>query len=416
MKIVVQKYGGSSVSNVEKIKLIAQKVVATKKEGYGVVVVVSAMGNTTDDLLKMVKSVSPDPPRREIDMLLSVGERICMTLLSTAIAELGEKAISLTGSQCGIITNDVHNNARIIDVRPFRVQDELTKGNIVIVAGYQGTSYKREITTLGRGGSDTTAVALAAALGAAHCDIYSDVAGIYTADPNVVPNARLLENISHIEMQELSKMGARVLNQQAVEFARSNKIAIYARQSLGNGNGTKIHRIDGTIEHALHILGSHGVVGVAGRKKMMLISFDTLPSGANRTGALLRLLNGYEMVAAVSFPRVNRTDIVISLENVTDTAAVGAKVRKTFPGTVTVSTRLGTAAVVGLGVGCSPAAMIAVHETMHKHNIALHMSFSARESISVVIPERKVEDTMRALHETFLENKIVSEKSRNCSN
>ena len=227
--IVVQKYGGSSVADPEKIRAVAERIMRTRAAGYDVCVVVSAMGDTTDDLLARAKQLSANPARRELDMLLSAGERISMALLSIAIRELGGDAISFTGSQSGIITNDRHSDARIIEVRPFRVQDELSRGKIVVVAGYQGVSYKKEVTTLGRGGSDTTAVAMAAALGAQWCEICSDVDGVYSADPRVVPAARRIGELSYEETQEMAEAGARVLNAQAVEFAKEKNIAIYAR-------------------------------------------------------------------------------------------------------------------------------------------------------------------------------------------
>src|SRR5512138_3974562 len=234
MPVVVQKYGGSSVADVEKIRKVAARIAATRRAGKDVCVVVSAMGDTTDELLALAKKVSAAPPRRELDMLLTAGERISMALLSMALNDLAVPAISFTGSQSGIITNDSHASARIVEVRPYRVQDELGRGKVVIVAGYQGVSYRREVTTLGRGGSDTTAVALAAALGA-DCEIYSDVAGVFTADPRVVPGARRLAEIGYEEMQELAEAGARVLNAQAVEFAKESGIAIYARATRGGG-------------------------------------------------------------------------------------------------------------------------------------------------------------------------------------
>jgi aspartate kinase len=236
----VQKYGGSSVSDVGRIRRVAERVVATRELGTQVVVVVSAMGKTTDELLALARQIAPAPPRRELDMLLTCGERISMALLSMAINELGYEAISFTGSQCGILTNDRHSGARIIEVRPVRVQDELERGRVVIVAGYQGVSYKREITTLGRGGSDTTAVALAAALGAEHREICSDVDGVYSADPNVVDSARLLDAISHDEMEELAAHGACVLHPAAVEFARTSGIALYARATARAAGGTRV--------------------------------------------------------------------------------------------------------------------------------------------------------------------------------
>ena len=233
MSIIVQKYGGSSVADVGKLRYVAERVMQTARRGHQVVVVVSAMGDTTDELLAMAKQVSPNPERRELDMLLSAGERISMALLSLAIRELGGDAISFTGSQSGIITNDRHVDARIIEVRPFRVQDELARGRIVVVAGYQGVSYKREVTTLGRGGSDTTAVAMAAALDAEYCEICSDVDGVYSADPRVVPAARRIDTLSYEETQEMAEAGAKVLNAQAVEFAKEKGIAIYARATQG---------------------------------------------------------------------------------------------------------------------------------------------------------------------------------------
>ena len=210
MAIVVQKYGGSSVADLEKLRKVAERIMETRRQGHDVVVVVSAMGDTTDDLLAMAKRVSPSPDRRELDMLLTAGERISMALLSIAIRELGGDAISFTGSQSGIITNDRHVDARIIEVRPFRVQDELARGKIVVIAGFQGVSYRREVTTLGRGGSDTTAVAMAAALNAEFCEICSDVDGVYSADPRVVPAARRIGVLSYEETQEMAEAGAKV--------------------------------------------------------------------------------------------------------------------------------------------------------------------------------------------------------------
>src|SRR6202795_1266262 len=233
MSVVVQKYGGSSVADPDKLRAVAARVMATRAAGHDVCVVVSAMGDTTDELLASAKKLSADTPRRRLDMLLSAGERIAMALLSIAIRELGGDAISFTGSQSGIITNDRHVDARIIEVRPYRVQDELARNKIVVIAGYQGVSYRREVTTLGRGGSDTTAVAMAAALGADWCEICSDVDGIYTTDPRVVPQAKRIPILSYEETQELAESGARVLNAQAVEFAKDRGIAIYARSVAG---------------------------------------------------------------------------------------------------------------------------------------------------------------------------------------
>ena len=232
MPIVVQKYGGSSVADVGKLQRVAEKVVESRRAGNDVVVVVSAMGKTTDELLALAHQVDPSPPRRELDMLVSTGERVSMALLSMAIQKHGVDAISFTGSQSGIITNDRHFDARIIEVRPHRVEDELARGKVVIIAGFQGMSYKREITTLGRGGSDTTALAMAAALGAEHAEIYSDVDGVYSADPRRVDGARHLPELTYDEMQAMAEAGAKVLHAQAVEAARQARIRIHARSTF----------------------------------------------------------------------------------------------------------------------------------------------------------------------------------------
>src|SRR6187549_3600423 len=270
MSIIVQKYGGSSVADVGKLRYVAERVMQTARRGHQVVVVVSAMGDTTDELLAMAKQLSPNPERRELDMLLSAGERISMALLSLAIRELGGDAISFTGSQSGIITNDRHVDARIIEVRPYRVQDELANGKIVVIAGYQGVSYRREITTLGRGGSDTTAVAMAAALGAEYCEICSDVDGVYTADPRVVPAAQRIGTLSYEETQELAEAGAKVLNAQAVEFAKEQRIAIYARATASPLPGADPSE-DGTVVRRDAPRPPGTVVGVASEKDVLVL-------------------------------------------------------------------------------------------------------------------------------------------------
>jgi aspartate kinase len=248
MAVVVQKYGGSSVADIEKLRRVADKVVAARKAGDDVVVTISAMGKTTDNLLALAREAASSgggagaPSRRELDMLVSTGERVSMALLAIAIEARGEQAISFTGSQSGIITNDRHFDARIIEVRPHRIEDELARGKVVIVAGYQGMSYRREITTLGRGGSDTTAVALAAALGAERCEIYSDVDGVYSADPRVVHDAQHLPEIDPEVLQEMAEAGAKVLNAQAVEWARKARIAIHARSTQDRWEQASTHR------------------------------------------------------------------------------------------------------------------------------------------------------------------------------
>lgn len=251
--VVVHKYGGSSVADVPRIHAVADRIARSRASGEGLVVVVSAMGDTTDMLLALAKEVNPNPPRRELDMLLSVGERISMALLSMALEARGIPAVSFTGSQSGIVTTEEHAQARIVEVKPQRLREALAEGKVVIVAGYQGVSRTREVTTLGRGGSDTSAVALAAALEARRCEICSDVDGVFTADPRVVPGARRLPTLAYEEMQALAEAGARVLNPQAVEFARGSGVAIHALSTFAAGEGTVVRRAEGPV----------GVVGIA---------------------------------------------------------------------------------------------------------------------------------------------------------
>ena len=241
MALVVQKYGGSSVADADRIRRVAERIVETKKQGNDVVVVVSAMGDTTDDLLDLAQQVCPVPPPRELDMLLTAGERISNALVAMAIESLGAQARSFTGSQAGVITTGTHGNAKIIDVTPGRVQAALEEGRVVLVAGFQGVSQDtRDVTTLGRGGSDTTAVALAAALGADVCEIYTDVDGIFSADPRIVPNARKLETVTFEEMLEMAACGAKVLMLRCVEYARRYNIPVHVRSSYSDKLGTVV--------------------------------------------------------------------------------------------------------------------------------------------------------------------------------
>src|SRR5579864_2988895 len=317
MSIVVQKYGGSSVADVEKLRRVAARVMQTTSLDHDVVVVVSAMGDTTDDLIALAKRVSPNPDRRELDMLLTAGERITMALLSMAIRELGGDAISFTGSQSGIITNDRHVDARIIEVRPYRVQDELERGKIVVIAGYQGVSYRREVTTLGRGGSDTTAVAMAAALGAEYCEICSDVDGVYTADPRIVPSARRVGTLSYEETQELAEAGARVLNAQAVEFAKAQGIAIYARATASPLPGSD-PSADGTVVRTFAGRAPGSVVGVASERDVLVVDGDT---------RILPLLDELHVAGKQLHIRNNQVTLVVSRENVHNEARVRDAVR-----------------------------------------------------------------------------------------
>lgn len=380
--IVVQKFGGSSVADAEKLRKVAARVKARVDSGAQLVVVVSAMGDTTDELLGLARQISHDPPRRELDMLLTCGERISMALLSMALQELGVPAISFTGSQSGIITDDTHSQARIVEVRPQRIHDELAKGKVVIVAGYQGVSRNREVTTLGRGGSDTTAVALAAALGA-DCEIYSDVDGIYSADPRVVPSAAKLETLSHDEMQELAAAGAKVLNAQAVEFARDRGITIHAKSTHAAGTGTAIHHGGSTAR----------VKGVTAESDLWI--FATRHS----TESLLELLDGWQVKGRnLLFDHEGRTIAVVPLHDVHGPEALRAK----LPEGVTLLEGHGTVTCVGTGLNAdwsiARRALIVARET----GATVAMSYASALQLTLVVDAVHVKPLTKALHEALI--------------
>src|SRR3954471_13878758 len=346
--IVVQKYGGSSVADAEKIRKVAARVMETKKAGHDVCVVVSAMGDTTDDLLAMAKKVTPNPERRELDMLLSAGERISMALLSLAIHELGGDAISFTGSQSGIITNDRHVDARIIEVRPFRVQDELARGKIVVIAGYQGVSYRKEVTTLGRGGSDTTAVAMAAALDAEYCEICSDVDGVYSADPRVVAAATRIGTLSYEESQKLAESGAKVLNAQAVEFAKGIAIAIYARATKGPLPGVD-PSVDGTVVRKNPPRMPGTVVGVASERDIIVLESDA------SAGEVVALLEERHVSGKQLHVFGDRTTVAISRENLHDEDRLRELLQSRFSGRARLVDGLAAVSVLGAGINATYA-------------------------------------------------------------
>jgi aspartate kinase len=382
MPVVVQKFGGSSVADVEKIRKVAERVAATRRAGTDVCVVVSAMGDTTDELLSLAKRVSPAPPRRELDMLLSAGERISMALLSMALQDLGVPAISFTGSQSGIITTDAHASARIVEVRPFRVQEELARGKVVIVAGYQGVSARKEVTTLGRGGSDTTAVALAAALGA-DCEIYSDVAGVFSADPRVVPDARRLEALSYDEMQELAAAGAKVLNAQAVEFAKEKGIAVHARSTFGGPEETVVRG------------GAHPerIAGVATQKELVLLA---LPAAA--LPAVLSRLEARGAAAAELAVAGERAGLVLSLENVHDWPVLREELRAAAPGVTVTDEGLGAISVVGTGLSAAHRVLREVTAALEELGAPARAVFTSALRVTACCEARVLADAARAVH------------------
>jgi len=396
MSIVVQKYGGSSVADADKLRQVAQRVMLTRQAGHDVVVVVSAMGDTTDDLLAMAKKVSANPDRRELDMLLSAGERISMALLSMAIRELGGDAISFTGSQSGIITNDRHIDARIIEVRPFRVLDELARGRIVVIAGYQGVSYRKEVTTLGRGGSDTTAVAMAAALDAEYCEICSDVDGVYSADPRVVPAAHRIGTLSYAETQEMAEAGAKVLNAQAVEFAKHKGIAIYARATQGPLPGAD-PSADGTVVRKLPPRMPGTVVGVASERDVVLLDAAVEPP------ALFELLDQRHVAGKQVHIFGDRTTLVVSRENLHDEARVRELLQGRFGDRVRLVDGLAAVSVVGAGINSSYANVRHGSDALVAGGIAASGMSTSSFRITWMVPREAMQEAVRRLHHVFIE-------------
>jgi aspartate kinase len=404
MSIVVQKYGGSSVSDVDRIRQVATRVMRTRAAGHDVAVVVSAMGDTTDELLSLAKRVSRNPDRRELDMLLSAGERISMALLSMAIRELGGDAISFTGSQSGIITNDRHVDARIIEVRPFRVQDELARGRVVVIAGYQGVSYRREVTTLGRGGSDTTAVAMAAALGAEYCEICSDVDGVYTADPRVVPAAQRIGALSYEETQELAEAGAKVLNAQAVEFAKERGIAIYARATASALPGAE-PSADGTVvrRDAPRVPGA--VAGVASEHDLLVLQ----ARGTGKTiSSLFEMLDqrataGKQLHIAAFGRGCDGMTVLISRENLHDEERLRRDLAERFPADASLVDGLGAVSVIGAGINSSYVNVRRGTTTLDQIGIESRGVATSSFRISWLIASAQVDEAVRRLHQEFVE-------------
>lgn len=401
--IVVQKYGGSSVAGPDRIRAVAERIMRTRAAGHDVCVVVSAMGDTTDDLLASAKQLSANPARRELDMLLSAGERISMALLSIAIRELGGDAISFTGSQSGIITNDRHSDARIIEVRPFRVQDELARGKIVVIAGYQGVSYKKEVTTLGRGGSDTTAVAMAAALGAEWCEICSDVDGVYSADPRVVPSARRIGNLSYEEMQEMAEAGARVLNAQAVEFAKEKNIAIYARATAQTPPVTADDRLDGTVVRKFAPRRPGSVAAVVSERDVLVLQANAVP-----TVALLEWMETHgicgKQLHATSFHAEGDTlNIVLSRENLHEEPAALQRGLQGVGGGVLLFDEFGAVSAIGAGINASYRHVLTGTACLRDAGIVPRALATSSFRITWLVPRAQLNEAVRALHGQYLE-------------
>ncbi|MCR3747325.1 MULTISPECIES: aspartate kinase [Lentzea] len=405
MALVVQKYGGSSVGSAERIKRVAERIVATKKAGNDVVVVVSAMGDTTDELLDLARQVSPVPPARELDMLLTSGERISMSLLAMAINSLGAEARSYTGSQAGVITTSAHGKARIIDVTPSRIQDAMSEGAIVIVAGFQGVSQdSKEITTLGRGGSDTTAVALAAATKADVCEIYTDVDGVYTADPRIVPNAKKLDTITYEEMLEMAACGAKVLMLRCVEYARRYNVPVHVRSSFSNKTGTIV---SGSVED-LHVEQAM-ITGVAHDRSEAKITVTAVPDHPGIAAKIFRVVAQAELdidmvVQNVSQAASGRTDITFTLAKVDGPRAVAALEKSRGEigfDQVLYDEHVGKVSLIGAGMRSHPGVTATFCEALATAGVNIDIISTSEIRISVICRDTQLDDAVRALHDAF---------------
>ncbi|HET7822241.1 MAG TPA: aspartate kinase [Ornithinibacter sp.] len=407
MPIVVQKYGGSSLADAESIKRVARRIVETRKAGHDVVVAVSAMGDSTDDLLDLARDVSPVPPPRELDMLMTAGERISMALVAMAISDLGFSARSFTGSQAGVITDGVHGKAKIIDVTPGRITEAIGKGHIVIVAGFQGVSQgTKEITTLGRGGTDTTAVALAAALGAQVCEIYTDVDGVFTADPRIVPAARKIDRISNEEMLELAASGSKVLHLRSVEYARRFDIPIHVRSSFSQKEGTIVTDQPGPEGDAVE---APIIAGVAHDRSEAKVTVVGVP---DRTGMAAQIFEAVTLaqinidmiVQNVSATDTGLTDISFTLPKTDGTAAVEALQR--IQGEVGFSSiqyddQIGKLSLVGAGMRSNPGVSATFFKALANAGVNIEMISTSEIRISVITRDDLLDEAVRAVHTAF---------------
>ncbi|MEU8257827.1 aspartate kinase [Micromonospora inaquosa] len=405
MALVVQKYGGSSVANAERIKRVAERIVAARKAGDDVVVVVSAMGDSTDELLDLANQVSPLPPGRELDMLLTAGERISMALLAMAIHNLGYEARSFTGSQAGVITTSVHGRARIIDVTPGRLKGALDEGSVVIVAGFQGVSQDtKDVTTLGRGGSDTTAVALAAALHADVCEIYTDVDGIFTADPRIVPNARHIQQITYEEMLELAACGAKVLHLRSVEYARRAGLPIHVRSSYSTNTGTMVtgSMEDLSVEQAL-------ITGVAHDRSEAKITIVGVPDEPGAAARIFDTVAGAEInldmiVQNVSTEGTGRTDISFTLPKADGPTAMAAlsKIQEPvkFKGLL-YDDHVGKVSLIGAGMRSHPGVAAGFFAALGAAGVNIEMISTSEIRVSVVCRDTDLDAAVRAIHDAF---------------
>jgi aspartate kinase len=397
--LVVQKYGGTSVADPDRIRAVADHLARTRRSGDDVVAVVSAMGKTTDDLIRLAGDVTRDPRGREMDMLLTAGERISMALLTMAVENLGVPAVSFTGSQAGIVTDTEHGRAKILEVRGDHIREAIADGKVAIVAGFQGVSTARDITTLGRGGSDTTAVALAAALGASACEIYTDVEGVYTADPRIVPTARKLSHVSFEEMLEMAATGGRVLALRSVEFARNHGVRVHVRSSFSWAPGTWVEGTE-AVEQAI-------ISGVTHDVSEAKVTIEQVPDRPGVAASLFRALadegvNVDMIVQNVS--TAGHTDISFTIprdDTARATTIMDKLVVETEASGSRSDTRIGRVSLVGAGMKTNPGIAAKMFEVLARENVNIEMISTSTIRISCVVKEDDVERAVRALHDAF---------------
>src|SRR5687767_8475913 len=400
MALLVQKYGGTSVGDAERIRRVAERVVASAEQGQRVVVVVSAMGHTTDELVGLAAQISSTPHARELDMLLSAGERISMALLSMAIIELGHEAVSFTGSQAGIVTDTRHGKAKIVDVRAQRVLDALDEGKIVIVAGFQGVSTSFDVTTLGRGGSDTTAVALAAALKADVCEICTDVDGVFTADPRIIPDARKLHAVSYEEMLELAASGAKVLMLRSVEYARNYGVLLHVRSTFGEGEGTWIKEEDERMEQAI----ISGIAHDTSEAKVTVLGVPDNPGVAARV--FRPFADGGVNVDMIvqNASAQGRTDISFTIPN--DDVARAESILKKVAEEIEAEGfetdhEIAKVSLIGAGMKTHPGVAADMFDALSDAGINIEIISTSSIRVSCVIRASEVEKAVRAVHDKF---------------
>ena len=411
MGLVVQKYGGSSVADAEGIKRVARRIVDTKKSGNDVVVIVSAMGDTTDDLLDLARQVTPTPPPRELDMLLTAGERMSAALLAMATMSLGIRARSFTGSQAGVITTGQHGDARIIDITPSRITSALAEGDVAIIAGFQGVSQDtKDITTLGRGASDTTAVALAAAMGADVCEIYTDVDGVFTADPRIVPTARRIERISSEEMLEMAASGAKVLHLRCVEYARRFRVPVHVRSSFSQREGTwVVDRPSNPPNAGGEQMEDPIISGVAHDRSEAKVTVVGVPDKPGKAAAIFEAVAAAEInldmiVQNVSAAATGLTDVSFTLPK-TDgqkaMAALGKVQHEIAFGSLQYDDQIGKVSLIGAGMRSHPGVSARFFAALASSGVNIEMISTSEIRISVVTRADDVDIAVRAVHTAF---------------